>query len=53
MRKQHSPEFKAQIVLEILKEEKSISELASEYDIHPNLGYWIGICFFQISIAQS
>jgi putative transposase len=41
MRKQHSAELKAQIVLEILKEEKSISELASEYDIHPNqLSRW-------------
>ena len=42
MRKQHSAELKAQIVLEILKEEKSISEVASEYDIHPNqLSRWI------------
>ena len=41
MRKKHTPEMKAHIVLEILKEEKSISELASEYNIHPNqLGRW-------------
>jgi transposase len=33
--------MKAQIVLEILKEEKSISELASEHDMHPNqLSRW-------------
>lgn len=41
MRKEYTPEMKAQLVLEILKEEKSISELASEYNIHPNqLGRW-------------
>jgi putative transposase len=41
MRKQYTPEMKAQIVLEILKEEKSISELASEHDMHPNqLSRW-------------
>ena len=41
MRKQYTPEMKAQIVLEILKEEKSISELASEHNMHPNqLSRW-------------
>jgi transposase len=41
MRKQYTPEMKAQIVLEILKEEKSLSELASEHDMHPNqLSRW-------------
>ena len=41
MRKQYSAEMKAQIVLEILKEEKSITELASEYNMHPNqLSRW-------------
>jgi len=41
MRRTYSPELKAQIVLEILREEKSISQLSSEYGIHPNqLGKW-------------
>jgi putative transposase len=35
MRRKFSPEEKAQIVQEILKEEKSISQLASEHGIHP------------------
>lgn len=35
MRKRHSPELKAQIVLEMLKEQKSITELASEHGLHP------------------
>ncbi|MGB9663046.1 MAG: transposase, partial [Moorellaceae bacterium] len=37
IRKQYPAEFKAKILLEIFKEEKSISQLASEYDIHPSL----------------
>ena len=36
MRKRHSPAFKAQIVTLALKEEKPISQIASENDIHPN-----------------
>lgn len=41
MKKTYSAEFKAQVVLEILKEEKSISQLSSEYGVHPNiLGKW-------------
>ena len=35
MRKRYTDEFKAQVVLEILKEEKSIAQLASEHEIHP------------------
>lgn len=36
MRKQHSPVFKAKIVTEALKEEKTITQIASDNDIHPN-----------------
>lgn len=36
MRKRHSPAFKAKIVAEALKEEKTITQIASENDIHPN-----------------
>lgn len=36
-RKKHSTEFKCKIVLELLKEELSLSQLASGYGIHPNL----------------
>lgn len=35
MRKTYTSEFKKRVVLEILKEEKSIAEIASEYEIHP------------------
>jgi transposase len=36
-RRHFSADQKAQIVLEILKEEKTISQIASENGVHPNL----------------
>lgn len=36
-RRRFTPEQKASLVLEILKEEKSVSQLASEHGIHTNL----------------
>lgn len=36
MRKQHTSAFKAKIVQEAIKEEKTIAQLASENGIHPN-----------------
>jgi transposase-like protein len=35
MRKQYSATYKAEIVKELLKEEKTVSQLASEVGIHP------------------
>jgi transposase-like protein len=35
LRTNHSPTFKAKVALEAIKEEKSSSELASEYQVHP------------------
>lgn len=35
-RKRYTAEFKSQIVLEALKEEKSMSQIASEHGIHVN-----------------
>ena len=41
MRKQFSATFKAQVVQELLKEEKSIAQLAAEYGVYPTqLGRW-------------
>ena len=37
LRRKFTPEEKARIVLEILKEEKSVSQLASEHGIHTNV----------------
>lgn len=41
MRKTYSGDFKVKAVMEILKEEKNISQIASELEVHPNqLGKW-------------
>ena len=34
-RRQHSGEFKAKVVLEALRGERTINELAAEYGVHP------------------
>jgi putative transposase len=36
MRKHYTAQFKAQVVQEILKEEKTLNQLAAEHGIHPN-----------------
>ncbi len=35
MRKQYTPAFKAKVVQELLKEEKTLAQIASEYEVHP------------------
>ena len=34
MRKRYSPEFKAKVAMEALQEQKTLAEIASEYEIH-------------------
>jgi transposase-like protein len=38
-RKQYTAEFKAKVVKEMLKEEKTIGQLAAEYEVHSNMLY--------------
>ncbi|MFB5192894.1 transposase [Alicyclobacillus fastidiosus] len=35
MKKQYTPEFKAQVVKEILKEKKTMTQIAAEYGVSP------------------
>jgi len=35
-RKQYNPAFKARVALEAIKGEKTISELSSQFEVHPN-----------------
>ena len=37
MRKSYTAEFKSKVALEAVKEESTISEIASKYEIHPNM----------------
>ncbi|HLG76415.1 MAG TPA: transposase [Ktedonobacteraceae bacterium] len=38
-RKQYSAEFKAKAVKEMLREEKTVGQLAAEYGVHSNMLY--------------
>ena len=35
MRKQYTAAFKAKVVQELLKEEKTMAQIAAEYEVHP------------------
>jgi transposase-like protein len=39
MKKTYSAEFKAQVVREVLREHKTINQIASEFSVHPQLIY--------------
>lgn len=50
MRKRHSATFKAQVVQEVLKEEKTIAQIASEYSVHPNqISQWKAVALKGLS----
>lgn len=41
MRKNYTPKYKAEAVLEVLREERSLNEIAGQMGVHPNmLGRW-------------
>ena len=41
MRKHYTATFKAQVVQELLKEDKTIAQIAAEYEVHPTqLNKW-------------
>ena len=40
-RKHYTPDYKAKVVLEILKEEQTLAQISAEYGVHPTqLGKW-------------
>ena len=40
-RKTHSPEFKARVALEAIREEMTLAELSKKYGVHPTqIGTW-------------
>jgi transposase len=36
IRRTHAPAFKAKVALAAIKGEKTLAELAQQYDVHPN-----------------
>ena len=36
-RKQYSPQFKAKVALEAAREDKTVAQLSSQYDLHPTV----------------
>lgn len=41
MRKTYTSEFKAKVVLEVLREEQTVAQIAAKYEVHPNqLARW-------------
>jgi putative transposase len=54
MRKRYSDTFKAEVVLELLKEEKTVAQIASEYHVHPNQVYeWKAIALRDLATLFS
>lgn len=44
-RRNHSPAFKARVAVAAIKGEKTLSELARQFDVHPNqIAQWRAQC---------
>ena len=54
MRKHYSDTFKAEVVLELLKEEKTVAQIASARHVHPNQIYeWKAIVLRDLAMLLS
>lgn len=50
MRKHYTAAFKAKLVLELLKDEKTLAQLAAEHQVHPNqLRQWRDLILKQMA----
>ena len=50
MRKHYSPTFKAQVVLELLQDDKTVAQIASEQHVHPTqLNQWKALAVKDLS----
>ena len=48
-RKQYSPKFKAKVALEAVRGERTLSQLASQFQVHPvQIGQWRKIALEQL-----
>lgn len=49
-RKQYSPKFKAKVALEAIRGERTLSQLASQFQVHPvQIGHWRKTVIAQLS----
>jgi len=49
MRKRYTAAFKARIVQELLEEEKTLAQIAAEYEVHPTqLKNWRAVAFKRV-----
>jgi transposase-like protein len=49
-RKQYSPKFKAKMAVEAIRGERTLSQLASQYHVHPvQIGHWRNTALEQLA----
>ena len=52
-RKQYDSQFKAQVALEAIKNQRTLAQIASEYGVHPNLFHFRSRPFSPLFIGKA